>query len=259
MPRFTPFLLAALLFCAFPAHRPPVAAQSLTKIQPPKSLDDVRFEELAPGVWRDISYDSVSGLGPYPANGLVAFTKNGVLVVDPGWTPTHGKNISKWIRERAGNAPLTVIPTHFHYDRVGGLPGIPRRKGNHILVFDKTVELLKDDAKKLPVFETFNGEKTITLGSETYDVFYPGPGHTTDNIVIYCRSSRVLFGGCFVKSLDSSGLGNVADADVERWSASIDAVFKRFPDIKVVVPGHGDPGGVELLTHTQELLKKAKK
>lgn len=252
-------LLFALSLCAISAPRASVAAQSPQPEKPPASLDDVRFDELAPGVWRNVSYYSLSDIGAYPANGLVLLSKSGVLVVDPGWTPAHGKNIAKWIRSRAGNAPLTVIPTHFHFDRVGGLPGLPHRKSDRFLLFDKTVELLKDDKKKLPAFETFDGEKTITLDGEQFDVFYPGPGHTTDNIVVYCRSSRILFGGCFVKSADSTNLGNVADADIERWSASIDAVRKRFPEIRLVVPGHGAPGGPELLTHTQELLRGAKK
>ena len=31
--------------------------------------------------------------------------------------------------------------------------------------------------------------------------FYPGPGHTEDNIVVYFRKRNLLFGGCLLKTM----------------------------------------------------------
>lgn len=36
--------------------------------------------------------------------------------------------------------------------------------------------------------------------------------------------TRVFFGGCFLKSPDAADLGDVADADLAAWPASLDAV-----------------------------------
>jgi metallo-beta-lactamase class B len=34
--------------------------------------------------------------------------------------------------------------------------------------------------------------------------------------------------------------------------------MEKYPEIKTVIPGHGDFGGIELLTHTIELVEKEK-
>jgi metallo-beta-lactamase class B len=69
----------------------------------------------------------------------------------------------------------------------------------------------------------------------------------------------ILFGGCLIKSIDSNGLGNLSDAVVADWDKTIEKVMKKYPVIKTVIPGHGNFGGPELLTHTIELVAKVKK
>ena len=66
---------------------------------------------------------------------------------------------------------------------------------------------------------------------------------------------QILFGGCFLKSVTSGGLGNVADSVVPDWAASIHRLQKQYPRAKMTIPGHGsirdDP-----VAHTLELLSK---
>jgi hypothetical protein len=59
-----------------------------------------------------------------------------------------------------------------------------------------------------------------------------------------------------VKDIHAKGLGNPADAVVKEWSQTIQKVVEKFPDAKIVIPGHGQIGGKELLTHTQKLLSE---
>jgi metallo-beta-lactamase class B len=56
-----------------------------------------------------------------------------------------------------------------------------------------------------------------------------------------------------------NGLGNLADAVVDEWEGSVQRVKESFPNAKIVVPGHDEYGGLELLDHTIELVKKYKK
>jgi glyoxylase-like metal-dependent hydrolase (beta-lactamase superfamily II) len=86
-----------------------------------------------------------------------------------------------------------------------------------------------------------------------------GRGHTVDNIVVWLPQREVLFGGCLVKSTGSKSLGYTEDADLDEWPHTIDRVAGRFPGAKVIVPGHGAPGGHELLVRTKELLDARKK
>lgn len=88
---------------------------------------------------------------------------------------------------------------------------------------------------------------------DTIEVFYPGSGHTEDNIVVWLPKSNILFGGCFVKSIHSKNLGNIEDASIKIWPASIQKVINKYPDIKVVVPGHGKVGDTSLLKNTAKL------
>ncbi|MDF4756393.1 GIM family subclass B1 metallo-beta-lactamase, partial [Vibrio parahaemolyticus] len=85
--------------------------------------------------------------------------------------------------------------------------------------------------------------------------FYPGKGHTEDNIVVWLPQYNMLVGGCLVKSASAKDLGNITDAYVNEWSTSIENVLKRYENINFVVPGHGEVGDKGLLLHTLDLLK----
>jgi len=56
---------------------------------------------------------------------------------------------------------------------------------------------------------------------------------------VYLREAKTLYGGCFLKSAASTTLGNIDDADLAAWPASLDALEQRFPGAEVVIPGHG--------------------
>jgi metallo-beta-lactamase class B len=59
-----------------------------------------------------------------------------------------------------------------------------------------------------------------------------------------------------VKDVHSKGLGNLADAKLEEWLPTVQKVAAKFPDAGIVIPGHGQTGGKEILEHTSNLLKE---
>ena len=61
------------------------------------------------------------------------------------------------------------------------------------------------------------------------------------------------------KSLNSENLGNIADGDLSEYPKTIDKVINRFKSAKVVIPGHGQIGGLDLLLHTKYLTTKTTK
>ena len=71
-------------------------------------------------------------------------------------------------------------------------------------------------------------------------------------------SERVLYGGCAVHELSSTSAGNVADADLAEWPTSVERIQKHYPEAEVVIPGHGLPGGLDLLQHTANVVKAHK-
>ncbi|MBU4404663.1 MAG: hypothetical protein L6428_10360 [Candidatus Aminicenantes bacterium] len=87
----------------------------------------------------------------------------------------------------------------------------------------------------------------------------PGPGHTVDNIVTWIAAEKVLFGGCLVKAGTAKTLGFTAEADLAAWPATLARLKARFPEASLLVPGHGDPGGWELVENTLKLIKENSK
>ncbi len=54
--------------------------------------------------------------------------------------------------------------------------------------------------------------------------------------------------------MNAAGLGNTADADPAEWPKTLENVLKSYPSAKIVIPGHGNPGGIDLIRHTLDLL-----
>jgi metallo-beta-lactamase class B len=61
-------------------------------------------------------------------------------------------------------------------------------------------------------------------------------------------------GGCLIKELEATK-GYLGDANVAAWSNTVKLVKKEFPNIKLVVPGHGAIGDSKLLDYTIDLFK----
>jgi metallo-beta-lactamase class B len=70
--------------------------------------------------------------------------------------------------------------------------------------------------------------------------------------VAYFAKEKVLFGGCLLKELHASK-GFLGDAVVADWSRTVMYVKQAFPDVKWVVPGHGQVGDKALLDYTIQL------
>lgn len=101
----------------------------------------------------------------------------------------------------------------------------------------------------------FTRDTTFNIGSVVFSAFYPGEGHSKDNIVVWFTKARILYGGCFVKSTEAKDLGNLNDANPSAWPASIKKVKANFPSPLFIIPGHQGWASLESLDYTTELLK----
>jgi metallo-beta-lactamase class B len=210
--------------------------------------EDIHVRRLAPGVWL---HTTLSGedFGHYPANGLLVEDGEETLLVDMGWNVRHAEGLLAWARDTLRRPVRAAVATHFHSDRTGGVPAL-LAKGIPVHGLEETAKLAT--ARGLPVPpSTFSQARSLG----PLELFFPGAGHSPDNLVVFHPGSGVLFGGCFVKDGAAKDLGNVGDADVAAWPESLERTRQRFPETRVVVPGHGAPGGLELLSHTRTLLR----
>ena len=145
-----------------------------------------------------------------------------------------------------------VIVSHFHDDSSGGLT-VTGKHGITSYSLDKTRDLLKPENKNINV--VFSDSLTIFLQKTRLELYYPGAGHSDDNIVVWLPEEKILFGGCLMKSLISSGKGNIQDANLQAWPGTIRKVKDRFSNAKIVIPGHSEIGDTSIFNHTLKIVE----
>jgi metallo-beta-lactamase class B len=147
---------------------------------------------------------------------------------------------------------ILAIITHAHSDRIGGIREL-MAAGVKVVSTGLTAQYAANAGYPPPLKELDSRTTDLRMGDVEVEIYYPGPGHTKDNIVVWIPRDRVLFGGCFIKSMNSSNLGNTADAVLDAWGPSVQNLKEKYPLALLVIPGHGQVGGIELLQHTKDL------
>ena len=214
------------------------------------ATERLAVERIAPHVYRHVSYLTIPDWGTFPCNGLV-YMKDGVaVVIDTPIDQASSEELIGWIEGEKAEI-RAVIPTHFHVDCLGGLEAF-HRHGVPSYAEERTIELAGED--DLPVPQNgFDGRFEFSEGVRVVLEHF-GAGHTRDNVVAWLPEEKVLFGGCLVKEM-GAGKGNLADADTLAWSGTVRRVIENYPDVRIVVPGHGEPGGEELLEYTLKMFE----
>lgn len=211
----------------------------------------LRVERLRTGFWVHESQDALA----VPANGMIARTREGLLLIDTTWSDALAERLVDWAEKNLADRVVKAIVTHSHPDRAGGIAALKRR-GIPVLALDLTIARLRaGPAKPAPDLLMAAAPGAVYASGPEFEVFYPGPGHAPDNLVVWFPKQQILFGGCLVKAETAPDLGNVADADLRSWPAAMEALRARYPSAVTVVPGHGPVGGPQALARTLELLR----
>jgi len=218
--------------------------------------DDVMVRKLAEGVWLHATYFDISSYKSVPANGLIVMDGQCAVMIDLPWMDGPAGVLFDWVTREHQAKIQKVVPTRFHIDCAGGLAEAHRR-GADSFALKKTVELLKKDNKPGPK-NWFTERMGLSCGETHVELAFLGGGHTADNIVVWIPAKKILFAGCLVKSLNAKNTGNIEDADLDAYPITLRKVKETYPDAKIVVPGHGRPGGFNLVDHTITLCKGRK-
>jgi len=213
----------------------------------------LRIVQVAPNTFVHTSFLSTESFGQVACNGLIVQSGHEAVVFD---TPTHeqeSKELLAWIQQNRHCTIKAVIPTHFHEDCLGGLQEFARHQIPSY-AHEKTIAYAKQHGAAVPQ-HGFTKRLTLRIGSAKVSAAFWGEGHTKDNIVGYFPTDEVLFGGCLVKELQAAK-GNLADANTAAWPATVQRVRQAYPQVKVVVPGHGQVGDQSLLDYTIQLFQQ---
>ena len=235
------------------------------------SVDTGNLSVVAQGVWviGDRRVPLVPNIG-------VVCGRDAVLVVDTGMGPENGAKVLAAARKLAGVRKLLLTITHFHPEHGYGAQAF---KGVATIIYNRSQadELVQKGAGYLDMFSGMNAEVATALeGTELVaaDQFYDGTSHTIDlggrtvilqqwgkahtkgDQTIFVEDARVLFTGDLAEEKTFPIFPwfppHDTDIDSDRWVAALQDCESLAP--RVVVPGHGNVGGVEILSEVRSYI-----
>ncbi|NGY60080.1 MBL fold metallo-hydrolase [Lentzea sp. NEAU-D13] len=213
-------------------------------------------------------------VGLVPNIGVISGTE-AVLVVDTGLGVANAAAVAEFASEVARGRRIYLTTTHFHPEHAFGASVFDgsyvvnraqaedlRRKGTGYLEMFRgfggaIAERLAETEVPVPD-EVFDGVHALDLGGRTVVLRPTGRGHTSGDQVVEVPDAGVLFTG------DLAETGQFAifpwfpphDTDVSglAWIEVMDRLIAAAP--RVVVPGHGTTGGVDVLEGVRDYLRE---
>jgi glyoxylase-like metal-dependent hydrolase (beta-lactamase superfamily II) len=191
-------------------------------------------------------------------NGIIV-SAGRVVLVDTPHRPTDAKH---WATVVAGFGEVDhIIHTDHHPDHTIGNAFLPGRVVAHAVTRQRLRDepfgrdyleylygfidpaALDDERSFTPRLPdvTFTDSMTLHHGELTIDLIH-APGHTRNTIAVHVTEEGVLFSG---DNVCPQGLPSFQDCTLERWFTVLDELEAL--DFSVLVGGHGDVGGRELI------------
>jgi cyclase len=219
-----------------------------------------RLEEVADGVHAFVQPD-----GGWCLNNSGVIADGGsVVLVDTAATESRARRLRELIGGVAPAAPRIVVNTHAHGDHTFGNFVFPEalvvgaeltraealEAGLHLTTLWPGVHW--GGIELNPPQLTFTGHLTLHLaGGRTAELYTYGPAHTAADTVVWLPRERVLFTGDLVMS----GVTPLVLTGSVTGLRDTVAALRTF-DAATIVPGHGAPGGAELLDVTERYLDR---
>jgi glyoxylase-like metal-dependent hydrolase (beta-lactamase superfamily II) len=190
------------------------------------------------------------------------------LVVDTGMGPANGAYVRAAAEQLAGDRELLLTITHFHPEHGFGAQAfadVPisynraqldelHDKGAAYLdmfrTFGPGVADALDEVELVDATSVYDGDShELDLGGRVVELRTWGQAHTRSDQVVIVRDAGVLFAGDLVEEkcfpIFPYFPPDDADVDGDKWIAVLERIEKLRPE--VVVPGHGDVGGVSIV------------
>ena len=215
----------------------------------------VALSKIADGVWVHTTNYSLPGQSPIPVNGLVVEDGEELILVDGAWGELATLSLLAKIKAETGKTPAKMIVTHHQSVKTAGVDAA-EWQGLKVFTHPETPRLAAKAGFPAPdtTVAALKAPKSRTkVGS--IEIAYPGHAHAEDNLIVYIPSANVLYGGSTVRGAGAKSLGNLVNADLEKWAESLQWIKATYPEAKVVVPGHGKGANLSLLDATYALIK----
>jgi glyoxylase-like metal-dependent hydrolase (beta-lactamase superfamily II) len=246
-------------------------SDAVNSAPPAPTVDPTALKEIAPGV-----YVITDRRVPLVPNIGIILGNDAVLVVDTGMGPANGQKVLDSAKKLAGGKPLILTLTHFHPEHGFGaqvFKGVARihynraqrdelaAKGEGYLGMFKTfgpgVAEALEGTNLVEPDDVYEGAlASIDLGGRTVELRTWGLAHTGGDQVVWLPKERILFAGDLAEErifpIFPWFPPNDADIDGARWARVLGELIAWNPAI--VVPGHGDIGGAEILKAVRDYM-----
>lgn len=194
---------------------------------------------------------------PVPANGMYLITNDGVVLFDTPWDTTQFQPLLDSIQLKHNKKVVLCFATHWHSDKTAGLEYY-RQQGIKTYTTVLTDELSKKNNKKRAEF-LLTKDTVFHTGQYSFETYYPGEGHTADNIIIWFDNEKILYGGCLIKGADDESLGYLGDANVTAYASTLKKVQRKCRKPKFIIIAHSDWNNINSLKHSIRMAKELKK
>lgn len=166
---------------------------------------------------------------------MVVLTNDGVIVSDP-LNPLAAQHMMDEIKKLTDKPVKLVIYSHNHWDHISGAR-IFKDQGAKVLQHELGAKNTRPHPAVVPADETFAGDKhVVSLGGETVELIYVGPGHGSGMVVMRLPKQRILH------TVDVVTPGRLAfrsmpDFTPQGWIVALKKM-EQF-DFDRIIPGHG--------------------
>lgn len=213
---------------------------------------------------------------PFVPNIGVILGRDAALVIDTGMGPRNGAKVLEAARKVAGDRNLILTLTHFHPEHGFGAQAF---KGKADIVYNRAQrdELKAKGEGYIGMFRGFGSglaaalegtelvmpdrvyddpQHTIDLGGRKVELRTWGLAHTAGDQIVWLPAEKIVFVGDLAEErmfpIFPWFPPDDADIDAANWANTLGAMAGWKPS--VVVPGHGDVGGVEILVAVRDYM-----
>jgi len=175
-------------------------------------------------------------------NVLASIGRDGILLVDTGWSQT-AEELNGEIKELSDDIIKLIILTHPHGDHIGGRGVLGK---NATLISHKHAK--NELAGKYYALDPLHGQDlpTILIDDELSLNFngeeikiIPAPGHTRSDMVVHFIDSGVVSMGDLLFSETFPMIFSVWGGDADQFLATIKRLIEELPADAKLIPGHG--------------------
>ena len=184
----------------------------------------------------------------FSVNLIASIGKDGILLVDTGWTQT-AEELNEKIKELSDDIIKLIIITHLHLDHIGGrhLLGenatLIAHKNTKDELAGKYFALSPLPGRELPTI-LIDDELSLHFNGEEIKII-PAPGHTSSDMIVHFIDSGVVHMGDLLFSDTFPVLFSAWGGSADQFIETIHGLIERLPANVKLIAGHGHDCGLE--------------